>query len=372
MPPYVGWHAGDGVVKTLRATGEVDARREGRAVRSVRCATACIPRHVRDANGGCTYDDGFTGTVSGRPTKTDSPSARSATWCGSSSTSMRCSARRPRRRRSRRRFSAPKGRRRRVRRRPAHVARSASRSTCRRPRDRRVPARGDRSRRKVRRLVRRSGLHASRRKRFLSAWHHGKSKTRFAYSRSTPNAPIDARRAAPAQADGDVDVRRRRRRRSSTPTRGVRASYVDLVVNGVKGQVHPRHGRGRHRSGRLVSPGAPAPSGSGTTAIGGIGGANKANLFHVDAIAVGGSTLHDVVVSSGLDEQDLRAYGRRRSHRLRSARRHDRRAQPRREDAELMDPTKVEPAPATPASSCTSTCRTATSARRCASTTSTT
>jgi predicted aspartyl protease len=47
----------------------------------------------------------------------------------------------------------------------------------------------------------------------------------------------------------------------------------------------------------------------GATEITGFGGAAKANLFHIDTLAVGGSTLHDVVVSSGLDEQDFAKEG---------------------------------------------------------------
>jgi hypothetical protein len=45
-------------------------------------------------------------------------------------------------------------------------------------------------------------------------------------------------------------------------------------------------------------------------AITGIGGrAARANVFRMDTIAVGGSALHDVIVSSGLDEQDFERLG---------------------------------------------------------------
>ena len=124
--------------------------------------------------------------------------------------------------------------------------------------------------------------------RFLSAWHHGTSKARFAYTSVEPNAalaPDDLRPPkqtatwtfgdAPAAVEYD-------------DTRGPRL-YVDPVVNGVKGKF-------------LFDTGA-----GGTAMIDSF--ARKAGAQRFGTTAIGGSTLHDVVVSSGLDEQTFDRMG---------------------------------------------------------------
>ncbi|MEA2690438.1 MAG: hypothetical protein QOD51_3045, partial [Candidatus Eremiobacteraeota bacterium] len=60
---YAGWHAGDGVVKTLRATGTVtrDGKPRGSMV-SLRYGIAYRDTYVSVA--GVQEDDGFTGSVS--------------------------------------------------------------------------------------------------------------------------------------------------------------------------------------------------------------------------------------------------------------------------------------------------------------------
>jgi predicted aspartyl protease len=144
-------------------------------------------------------------------------------------------------------------------------------------------------------------------KRFLSAWHHGKSKTRYAYSSIVPNAPIETDELRPPKqtatwtfGDAPAEV-------EYNDDRGPRL-YVDVLVNGVKGKFILDTGAAATAMVDSFARRAGAKR-VGESAIVGFGGAAKANLFHVDTIAVGGSTLHDVVVSSGLDEQNFAREG---------------------------------------------------------------
>jgi predicted aspartyl protease len=144
-------------------------------------------------------------------------------------------------------------------------------------------------------------------KRFLSAWHFGKSKTRYAYTTVTPNAPIAPDDLRPPKQTATWTFGDAPAHVEYNDVHGPRM-YVDLVVNGVKGKFILDTGA----AGTAMVDSFARRAGAtrvGTTTIAGFGGANKANLFHVDAIAVGGSTLHDVIVSSGLDEQDFEHEG---------------------------------------------------------------
>jgi Aspartyl protease len=139
-------------------------------------------------------------------------------------------------------------------------------------------------------------------KRFISAWHHGSSKTRYSYTKIEPNAALEPDELRPPK-------------QTATWTFGDQPApieyvdqpapriYVDVVVNGVKGKFILDTGAedtvifdsfARRTSAKRF----------GEQTIGGIGpGTVKANLFRVDTLAVGGSTVHDLIVSSGLDEQ---------------------------------------------------------------------
>jgi predicted aspartyl protease len=144
-------------------------------------------------------------------------------------------------------------------------------------------------------------------KRFLSAWHHGKSKTRYAYDKVEPNAAIAPDDLRPPKQTATWTFGDTPAAVEYNDQRSPRL-YVDLLVNGVKGKFLFDTGA----AGTAMIDSFARKAGAqrfGTTAIGGFGGAAKANLFKVDTIAIGGSALHDVIVSSGLDEQDFDRMG---------------------------------------------------------------
>ncbi|HWT06673.1 MAG TPA: aspartyl protease family protein [Xanthomonadales bacterium] len=144
-------------------------------------------------------------------------------------------------------------------------------------------------------------------KRFLSAWHFGKSKIRYVYTSITPNAPIAPDELRPPKQTATWTFGDAPAQIEYVEYHGPRM-YVDLSFNGVKGKFILDTGAG----GTAVVDSFARRAGAtriGASTISGFGGSVKANLFHVDAIAVGGSTLHDVIVSSGLDEQDFAREG---------------------------------------------------------------
>jgi Aspartyl protease len=144
-------------------------------------------------------------------------------------------------------------------------------------------------------------------KRFLSAWHHGTAKTRYAYDKIEPNAAIVPDELRPPKQTATWTFGDAPAQVEYNDQRGPRL-YVDLLVNGVKGKFILDTGA----EGTAVVDSFARKAGAtrfGTTAIAGFSGAAKANLFRVDTIAVGGSTLHDVIISSGLDEEDFAREG---------------------------------------------------------------
>jgi hypothetical protein len=144
-------------------------------------------------------------------------------------------------------------------------------------------------------------------KRFLSKWHHGKSKVRYAYTSITPNAPLVPDELRPPKQTATWTFGDAPAQIEYEDYHGPRM-YVDLAFNGVKGKFILDTGAG---STAVVDSFARRAGATrfGAVMIGGFGGSAKANLFHVDTIAVGGSALHDVIVSSGLDEQDFAREG---------------------------------------------------------------
>jgi len=144
-------------------------------------------------------------------------------------------------------------------------------------------------------------------KRFLSAWHYGKSKTRYAFTTIEPNAAIAADDLRPPKQTATWTFGDAPAQLEYNSDHGPRL-FVDAVVNGVKGRFILDTGA----AGTAVVDSFARRAGAkrfGATEIGGFGGAAKANLFRVDTLAVGGSTLHDVIVTSGLDEQDFEKEG---------------------------------------------------------------
>jgi hypothetical protein len=145
-------------------------------------------------------------------------------------------------------------------------------------------------------------------KRFLSAWHYGKSKTRHGYATIEVNPQIepDALRPPKQTATWTFGDPPAQVEYSDQPAPRI---YVDLFVNGVKGKFVFDTGA----SGTIMVDSFARRAGAkrfSTTAIGGIGGFGvKANVFRVDTIAVGGSVLHDVIVQSGLDEETFEREG---------------------------------------------------------------
>jgi predicted aspartyl protease len=140
-------------------------------------------------------------------------------------------------------------------------------------------------------------------KRFLSAWHYGKSKVRYTYATVEPNAVIAPDELRPPKQTATWTFGDAPAQIEYVDNRGPRI-YIEVLVNGVKGKFILDTGAG----GTAVLDSFARKAGGkrfGTTAISGFGGSSKANLFRVDTIAIGGSTLHDVIVSSGLDEQDF-------------------------------------------------------------------
>ena len=285
---YVGWQAGDGVVKTLRATGS--ATREGKQVAtmtSLRFGIAYRDTLVRE--NGEREDDGFTGSVAWT-SNTNGFTVRPVgdvvralfdvdALFGEATTTSE--------------FTPSLLRSEKVDGVDCAVVRLASQIGF--PLDVYVDPATGAYRRAV---VDPDGAHEDSfeglgytqagGQRFLSAWHHGTSKARFAYTSVEPNAalaPDDLRPPkqtatwtfgdAPAAVEYD-------------DTRGPRL-YVDPVVNGVKGKF-------------LFDTGA-----GGTAMIDSF--ARKAGAQRFGTTAIGGSTLHDVVVSSGLDEQTFDRMG---------------------------------------------------------------
>ncbi|MEA2687731.1 MAG: Aspartyl protease, partial [Candidatus Eremiobacteraeota bacterium] len=144
-------------------------------------------------------------------------------------------------------------------------------------------------------------------KRFLSAWHHGNSKTRYAYTEFVVNPAITADELRPPKQTATWTFGDAPAQIEYVDVHGPRI-YIDVTVNGVKGKFILDTGAG----GTAMLDSFARRAGAkrfGTTSIGGFGGSSKANVFRIDTIAVGGSALHDVIVTSGLDEQDFEREG---------------------------------------------------------------
>jgi hypothetical protein len=304
---YVGWYAGDGVVKTLRETGDVtrDGKTVGRTS-ELRYGIAYRDTYVSDED--IHYDAGFTGTVSwtsnenGFTVRSIGEVARAlfdtdALFAETTSTAA---------------FTPSFLRTQKVDGVDCAVVRLTSQVGF--PLDVYVePATGA----YLRAVVDPDGKYEESfdglayveagGKRFLSAWHYGNSKARYAYTTVEPNAPIAPDDLRPPKQTaswtfGDAPAA------IEYVEQPYPRMYVELVVNGVKGKFILDTGAGGtaviDSFARRV-----AADRLGTTSISGIGGSGKANLFRVNTIGVGGSTLHDVIVSSGLDEEAFTSVG---------------------------------------------------------------
>jgi predicted aspartyl protease len=138
-------------------------------------------------------------------------------------------------------------------------------------------------------------------KRVMSSWRYTGEKSVYAYTTVDAKTPVTDEELHPPKqsatwafdpAAGTVPVELTEHR-----------IYVNALVNGVRGKFILDTGASgiaftdtfaRRAGGKRV----------GATDIVGIGGGALANLYKVDSIAFGASTLHDVVIMTGLDERD--------------------------------------------------------------------
>ncbi|BDE06368.1 hypothetical protein WPS_16440 [Vulcanimicrobium alpinum] len=144
-------------------------------------------------------------------------------------------------------------------------------------------------------------------KRFISGWRYGTSPTVFAYTSVEPNATIAPDELRPPKQTaswtfGDAPA-------SIELTRDTFPRIlIDARINGVKGRFILDTGAAptvvtdsfarRVGAKRLTQ-----------AQISGIGGDAAANVFHFDTIAVGGATVHDIIGYSGCQEEWMAAEG---------------------------------------------------------------
>ena len=305
---YVGWHAGDGVVKTLRATGRTT--RDGKArgtFTSLRYGIAYREQYLNSE--GLRYDLGFTGSVPW----TSSANGFTIRPLGEAVRAMFATDALFAETTATPEFSPALHGNEKVDGVECAVVRLTSQTAF--PIDVYIdPATGAYRRAVVdpdgKYEVSYDGLAYTEvgGKRFLSEWHHGDSKTRFAYTNIVPNAPLDPDELRPPKqvaswTFGDAPAKIEY---SDQPAPRV---YVDVVMNGVNGKFILDTGS----AGTAVVDSFARRAGAKrftTTTIGGIGDDTaKANVFRVDSLQVGGSTLHDLIITSGLDEEDFQREG---------------------------------------------------------------
>ena len=144
-------------------------------------------------------------------------------------------------------------------------------------------------------------------RRFLTQWHFGSSRTVRRAVRTEVNAAVSPEDLRPPKQTatwtfGEAPAH-------VTLTRGnFPRIYVDALINGVKGKFIFDTGAG----GTALTDSFARKAGAkrlGVSTIMGIGGGATANLYRLDAIAVGGSTLANVVARTGLVEEWFRDEG---------------------------------------------------------------
>ncbi|MBV9439105.1 MAG: clan AA aspartic protease [Candidatus Eremiobacteraeota bacterium] len=147
-------------------------------------------------------------------------------------------------------------------------------------------------------------------KHFLSTWRTGNS-TVVLHS-IEPNAAVGADDVHPPKQTATWSFGTAPARAEITTadqTRRAEAIVIDAAVNGVRGRFLLDTGA----SGTFLSEGFARRVGAvriGNAHFGGIGpDVATATTYHVDAIAVGGSTLHDVIVHGGVFETGMKLEG---------------------------------------------------------------
>jgi len=138
-------------------------------------------------------------------------------------------------------------------------------------------------------------------KRFLSSFRFGKSKSVTTFSKVEVNAAVEPPELHPPPQTATWTFGEGTAAVELTKDTFPRI-LIDVVMNGVKGRFILDTGAGS--TGILDSfarqIGAKRLS---TTEITGIGGSASANVFRVDTITMGPSTLHNVIITSGLEEE---------------------------------------------------------------------
>ena len=137
-------------------------------------------------------------------------------------------------------------------------------------------------------------------KRFMTAWRFGHSTYTWQVEKTevNPDVAADALRPPPAGAtwafgEGSLPI--------VLDNKEFPRIYVDATMNGVKGRFILDTGA----AGTLITDDYARRIGAKrvtSTRVGGIGGSIAATLFRVDALGVGGSTLHNLLVSSGMPD----------------------------------------------------------------------
>jgi predicted aspartyl protease len=138
-------------------------------------------------------------------------------------------------------------------------------------------------------------------KRFISAWHYGTSKRIHEFDKIELNPEIapDTLRPPAQTATWTFGT-------DSIPVELKEGTFprifIEATMNGVKGKFMLDTGA----AGTVVVDSFARRAGAkrvGETRIGGIGGSAAANLFRIDQLGVGNSVLHNLIITSGLDER---------------------------------------------------------------------
>jgi len=138
-------------------------------------------------------------------------------------------------------------------------------------------------------------------KRFISTWHYGESKTIYTYTKVEPNAAFEADDLRPPKQSATWTFGEGIAKVELTQDTFPRI-LVDATVNGIKGRFILDTGA----ADTVLSDSFARRIGAqriGSTRIGGIGGSAAANLFRLDSIEIAGSTLHNVIGFSGIQEE---------------------------------------------------------------------
>jgi Aspartyl protease len=144
-------------------------------------------------------------------------------------------------------------------------------------------------------------------KRFMSTWHYYDQKSVYTYGTIEPNANIAADDLRPPKQTATWTFGEGTAAVELTQDTFPRI-LIDATMNGQKARFILDTGA----AGTVVTDSFARKIGAkqvGQTTIGGIGGSAAANVFRIDSIGIAGSTLHDVVAVSGIDEEWMKNEG---------------------------------------------------------------